>query len=293
MNDNHTIPIFILSLDVEMLWGPANSNDIALLEGKMHRNREAVQTIIQILDDYHFPATWAVVGHLFEESCTSEACLTSLNKARYHYKPDWYYDPYTDISTDPFYYGPDIIRMIQMSDTRHDIGYHSYSHPVFSDICRDMAEDELRAAERIRERWDLAMDSFVFPQDKVAHVDLLAKHGFTIFRGPPQRPKLKFIAPAVMPIKRGDVWEIPSSVYFLNLNWPRMLNIGTRIGLRKAMEKKEVFHMYLHPWSILLREDLATELRNVITDVASMRDEGAIDILTMHDYAKRLNDLKD
>lgn len=293
-----------MSIDTEMLWGPTTKSGKALLLGKGKEDREAIASILNIFKKYDIGATWAIVGHLFRDRCDRSDCLTSKNMSIYGYHPEWYHDPYSNCDLDSLHYGKDVVEMILSNSAGQEIGYHSYSHPNFKEIPREMAEDELAQAKGIRQDWGIEMKSFVFPLDKIAHVDLLPKYGFSIFRGglPRRRKDLssihrkvngainKIIAPPVDPRYQNDIWEIPSSMPFSDPQFPNSIQFRAKLGLNRAISSNRVFHIYLHPWDLLLYERLKDDLDTFIGYVASKRDDGALRVMTMGEYASSLSE---
>lgn len=300
-------PTFIFSIDMEMSWGPTEQRDKAILKGRAKEDREAIKRLLDITRDHAIPATWAIVGHLFLQECDKFSCLTAKNREEHGYTPEWYHDPHSDIVQHPLYYAADIIPQIISDATQHEIAYHSFSHPDFFKITRDMAEGEVAWVKRLRDEWGIKMESFVFPQNHVDHIDLLVSNDFKIFRSYVMgrsnglrkgvlrlydiiRERLS--AQPVMPIWRNGIWEIPASMYFCDPFFPRTLLPRSRRGLEKAIARNEIFHIYLHPWSLLEYDELASDVDKFLEIVASKRDQGQIAVRTMAELADELNDLK-
>jgi hypothetical protein len=297
-------PYFILSLDTEFLWGPTDESYKALLHRNAKDVRKAISLLLDLLRKYDIPATWAVVGHLFLDACDETSCLTWRNIMNHGYHRDWYQDPYSDIRRDPLYYGKDVIEKIVSDTERHEIGYHSFSHPRFSEISREFAEGEIREAKKIEKAWGIHFSSFVFPRNEVAHLEVLKEYGFTIFRGAPAVPRpifhgnlgktwnrsiAKIIAPPVMPAWRDGLWEIPSSMCFCDPQVPFSVLPKARLGLKRAMDNRMVFHAYLHPWNLVLYAGLYRDLEKFLAYVSSMQKRGWIECIPMGTYAELLS----
>ena len=128
-------PIFIISLDTELLWGYIaypSSEVVNLLKRDNKNGRGCIDLLLNLFEKHNIPATWAVVRHLFLDHCECEDGIPHKDMPRF--KEDWYSsDPYTDIQKDPLYYGKDIVEKILSSPVRHEIGYHSFSHVRFSE----------------------------------------------------------------------------------------------------------------------------------------------------------------
>lgn len=318
---------FILSLDVELLCGIINdpeskfkNRDINLLLNDDTKERGCVDALLNLLEKHCIPATWAVVGHLFLDHCECENGIPHEDMPRF--KEDWYsFDPCSDIQKSPLFYGRDIIENILANKIKHEIGYHSFSHVLFSECSREVAEAEIRISEKLAKNFGITIKSFVFPENKIGHVDVLKANGFEIYRGEngivlplasqffkarlPIRAgdirknysirtlhngMSKLIAPPVEPKWMDGIWEIRSSMFFCDPQVKFSVLPRARIGLCRAIRSKKVFHIFLHPYNLLLYPSLKDDLNNFLQIVAKKRDEGKIAIMTLGDIAEVLNE---
>lgn len=179
-------PNFIISLDTELFWGYAgypSSDVVSLMKNDNRKVRGCVDLLLSLFEKHNIPATWAVVGHLFLDHCECEDGIPHRNMPRF--RADWYSaDPCTDIQRDPLNYGKDIAEKILSNRIEHEIGYHSFSHVVFSEYRREVAEAEIKEGLKLaKKEFGLTLKSFVFPENKIGHVDILKKYGFKIYRG--------------------------------------------------------------------------------------------------------------
>jgi len=301
-------PVFLISLDTEMLWGPAGGQEgleqFNLIKRNENKMRNAISTLLDLFEKYNVSATWAVVGHLFLDHCDEETCLTKINMSKYGYKKSWYRDPYSNIEKDPLYYGKDIIEKIINNPINHELGYHSFSHVCFTNIPREMAEGEIKESKKIEKEWNIKFTSFVFPINEIAYVDILKDNGFKIYRG--KTPNLitnshdlickkieggisKFITPPIEPRWDNGIWEIQSSMIFFDSQIPQSLLLRFKIGLERTIKDKKVFNIWLHPWNLFCYERLTDDLEKMLKYVSKRRDEGKIDVMTMNEMADFLN----
>ena len=178
-------PIFIISLDVELMWGFAacpSHTDIGLLKRDDAKGRGCIDALLNIFEKHNIPATWAIVGHLFLDHCKKEDGMPHKTMPRF--KPDWYSaDPCTDLQKDPLYYGRDIVEKILSNQIGHEIGYHSFSHVVFSECSRKVAEAEIKIGNKLAKEFGITLKSFVPPENKIGDIDVLKENGFKIYRG--------------------------------------------------------------------------------------------------------------
>jgi peptidoglycan/xylan/chitin deacetylase (PgdA/CDA1 family) len=294
---------FILSLDLELLWGHKPPALQTLIHHNATQLRTTITTLLTTLDHYQIPATWATVGHLFTDHCTPDTCPTTTNRTIHHYTPDWYTDPHTNLTTDPLYYGPDIIQHILDSSTTHEIGYHSYSHPDFHHITPAMATTELDAIHTITHDWPtIHFKTFVFPYNHINHLTLLPPHGFTNYRSsqttynptdPPLTKKLtglkeKLTTPHTQPHHTHNLWNIPATMYFCDPQLPQSIPLRANHALHHAIKTHTLFHTWLHPWSLLLYPRLHHDLDNLLKHTATHIQNGDIEALTMGTYADQL-----
>jgi len=304
INGKFNRPIFIISLDTELIWGIVHTDADAnsLVNNKKHC-RGAIDTLLNIFEKHNIPATWAVVGHLFLDRCEEEDGMPHKDMPRF--KDDWYScDPCTDIKRDPLFYGRDIIEKILSSSVRHEIGYHSFSHVIFSECSKEVAEAEIREGIKLAKEFGITLKSFVFPQDKIGHLDVLKENGFRIYRGRifkrgnmNQKVPIRkingaidlIIAKPVEPRLMDGIWEIPSSMlFYAPFPFTHSLLPRAKIGINRAMRSNMIFHVWLHPQNLSHSPSLAKYLDNLFAFVSKKRNEGKIEVMTMGELASRL-----
>lgn len=308
MENYHSIehkPIFIMSLDVELLWGFRNGNALSRKSLLMKNGgiglRKCIDSLLDTLQMYRIPATWAIVGRLFldhplkdEDICCG---MRVPEQCRCNPHPD------SQISRDSLYYGKDIIQKIRSCSMKHEIGYHSFSHVLFSECSREVAEFEIGIAAKLGEEFGVELKSFIFPQHKIGHLDVLKRHGFIGFRGKyPSRYELTDALPIrkfkeavdklVVPLNQvryiDGLWEIPCNLLFSDPEIRWTLLPRAKLGLERAIRSKRVFHIFLHPWDLLEHSYLLKDLERFLRYVSERRDEGAIRVMTMRDLAEDL-----
>src|SRR5687767_9232224 len=102
--------VFVLSLDTELAWGSFDHTPVAAFANRYPDLRGTIRRLLDLFERYELSATWAVVGHLFLDSCqrggdgrAHPECL----RPQYRWYPhDWLgADPCTDRHTDPLWYG--------------------------------------------------------------------------------------------------------------------------------------------------------------------------------------------
>lgn len=299
-------PTFIISIDMEMMWSCIREPQSKWAKHQVNDNtngRGSVEILLNIFEKYDIPATWAIVGHLFLDSCHRENSIVHKNMPRFEER--WYsHDPATDIKRDPLYYGKDIIEKILSNKVGHEIGSHSFSHVPFSDCSREVAEAEIKESIEIAKSNGITLRSFVFPWNKIGHVDVLREYGFAIYRGTnipgryagrsiliraPMVVINSFVAHPTEPIWENGIWEIPSSMIFGETLIPFTLLFRAKAGIRRAIKHNSVFHIFLHPQDLLKNARLADKLDELLAFVAQKRDRGNLRVVTMGEFASSLN----
>jgi peptidoglycan/xylan/chitin deacetylase (PgdA/CDA1 family) len=298
-------PTFIISLDVELLWGAVlhpKEKIVDLMIDDEKKSRGNIDLLLSLFEKHNIPATWALVGHLFLDRCQKENGIPHPEMPRF--KDGWYsVDPCSDIEQDPLYYGRDIIEKVMASPVGHEIGYHSFSHVPFSECSREVAEAEVEAGLRVAGELGIALESFVFPYNKIGHVDVLKEKGFKIYRGQDlgtvmgqihpmgmvARAINKIVPPAVEPKWMGGIWEIPSSMPCVERAFHLPLLPRARMGIHRAIRWNKVFHIWLHPHDLLSYPPVARELDRLLAFVSEKRDEGKLTVATMGKLASYLN----
>ena len=295
--------IFIISLDTELIWGYVacpSLEEVSLMKNDDKKVRGCIDNLLNLFEKHNIPATWTVVGHLFLDHCECEDGIPHKNMPRF--KENWYSsDPCTDIKRDPLYYGKDIVEKILSNRIEHEIGYHSFSHVIFSECSREVAEAEIKEGIKLAKEFGISLKSFVFPQDKIGHVDVLREHGFKIYRGEENKRGKKsqnilirkfnsaideIITSPVEPKWMNGIWEIPSSMIFYDPLIKFSLVPRAKIGLYRAIRSKKVFHIFLHPHNLLRYSSLKDDLDKFLGIVSKKRDEGKIEVTTMGELAE-------
>ncbi|MFW6196700.1 MAG: polysaccharide deacetylase family protein [Thermoplasmatota archaeon] len=303
-------PYFLITLDTELGWGPTSIEGMKFLKRNEKEAKKVIPKILSILKENNISATWAIVGHLFLEECSKEDCLTWKNK-KDNYDPKWYEDPYSNKEKDPLFYCPDLIEDVLNSKIKQEIGYHSFSHPKFNQINKDMAEDEIKMSKKIEKDWNIELKSFVYPTDEKAYVDILGKYDFNIYRRKPiwysDRTHFKNLIeglgnlnpPPVTPVFKNGLWSINTSMIYYDSLIP-FFPIEARVpftslpcakmGLNRAIKEKSIFHIFLHPWNLLTTEKLEYNLNSFLKYVSKRINNNNIKNVTMNELVDELDE---
>jgi len=304
--------VFIVSIDTELIWGfnhllffKEYRSYVEKISGIISgRSRRNVKKLLQLSEKYDIPFTWAVVGHLALDSCecVNGVAHPDMPRPEGFKAGDWYaHDPCSNYREAPLWYAPDIVEELASSQVPQDIGCHSFSHVNFQEASRKVAEAEVRKCKEVLAGYGVTPVSFVFPRNRVAHVDVLAQEGFKIYRFKAGR-ELKLprflrrkvvykLYDAISPITgepRVDegVVAVPGTLLFQT---PRRWEVpilveAARRGLRIVGEKGGVFHLTMHDY---LESDLLLKgLESILRVARELRVRGVLETASMADLVK-------
>ena len=224
-------------------------------------------------------------------------------------------DPCTDITSDPLWYGDDLVDLIRASRVPQEIGSHSFSHLIFGDPgCSALAaETDVAACVRAADERGIELRSFVFPRNAEGHHEVLRDHGFGAFRGedptwfgglrgPVKRAAhlvdqaLGIAPPVSTPAEvLPGLWNVPGSMLLLHrAGVRRLIPFRSRVakarrGMRRAVATGRVFHLWTHPENLVGdRAGMFAALRAILEDVAALRERGAIRVMTMGQVVREI-----
>ena len=205
--------MFVISIDIDV-----GSKELGVInEGKNDANvnryiseysigeieEHALLLFVELFNDLEIPVTFAVRGQL------------------------------TEVDDSPF-------KLLRKSSVKYDIGAHGYYHRQFKDLSYSEAENELEMISVSMKKLGIIPRSFVFPNNSVAHLNLLEKYGYKCYRSYGD-----FMKDCMYIEKWGQLYDVHPSLY---------LNQGINpIFLKKivdiAVTKKLPFHIWFHLWN--------------------------------------------
>lgn len=180
----------IISADFEMAWAWRFTKTGADYINKARQERQNLPYVLEILEEFKIPITFATVGHLLLKQCKKgdHDWMARISHFDDHWKfidGDWYkHDPYSNYKDAPEWYAPDLIEIIIKSKVDHEIGSHTFSHIDFSykNCSPEVAEDEILACEKAAKSYGLDLKSMVFPGGTWGNIEILKKHNIKIYR---------------------------------------------------------------------------------------------------------------
>lgn len=239
-----------ISIDLELAWGNWDNLQQRHVDHIEQLDRQIVGRLVQLLDRYEIPVTWAFVAALLDP------CSAKGQPGGEH-----------------LWYAPDVIERINNAAVKHDLGSHGGRHRYFDVLDVRGADEELAFARAIHEEHGLPFISFVFPRNKVAKTALLEKHGIRVYRGEdvawhqhirsrfePAGRLANFVDKAlptaphtVLPERSDGLTNVPGSLLFFGREGLRRFvptgSMRRKLakGMAAAVSSGRVFHLWFHP----------------------------------------------
>jgi len=298
----------VVSLDAELAWGYHDLDPFP--SEKFRWARDSWLWLLDALENYEVPATWAIVGHLFLEECNG---VHEDHAA----PPGWFQrDPGGKAGDHPHWFGPELIEAVLDSPVDHEVASHSFSHLEFGaeTTSREMARAEVAAAVDAAHDWGIDLESFVFPRNEVDHLGVLADMGFRNYRAPAGRRLTRepiagvaklvdygvgLTAPTPSRPTIGDHGLVrhPASQYlFAFEKSPRAVlspvqsePVVSRVrkGLERVARHGGILHLWFHP-NELRSDDDRTRVGKVLAAIDRKRRRGNVEVETMSSVGRRV-----
>jgi len=304
--------LFILSLDTEIAWGTYGEKALLSRRASFDQDRALIRRLLDLLDHYQIPATWAVVGHLFLDQCDGHPDVLQP-----HYgwadQPDSRRDPCTDIQRNPWYYGADIIAAIRGAKTTHEIGTHTFTHVMAGDpaVTPEIWVSQMKKIVELHAEHGLAVRSIVYPQNKIKYVEGLPDYGIIAYRGdernwhsglPGQLHRGMHLVDYTLglrpptydltTLRAGDrLVNLPASQFLMGYDGVRrFIPLASRVrearlGLDQAERLDHLYHLWFHPFNLGSSEEMFTGLEAILKEAAMRRDQGRLRVMTMEQAA--------
>ncbi len=303
---------FTISLDTELAWGWIDSPKRKLYDPLFRSARENVDRLLELFDKYNIPATWAVVGKMIDYEGASEShdrfqvsdFYPGLDSRSLYSNSDLHNEHFSLLLF------PEVIDKIRNSRAAHEIGAHSYSHIVFTSVSeehREIIDKDLSRMVTSLKAYGISPDSFVFPRNKVGHLDLLKSYGFKRYRDKDPildhktsiLDKLLNNLIQILPISpqvgkaeydANGLIKIPGGLLFrqthlgLKKNIPISLTTAKAImGLKSAYKKNGIFHLWFHPFNFGTNtEKHFKAFEKVLSKASTLRAQDKLEIKTMN-----------
>lgn len=303
---------FLLSLDTEQAWGYHDCFDWKLFSRDGKREQQAVERLLEILDEFDLTATWAVLGILFRRQLDA---MPSDNG----FKKNAAFEQLLR-SNHPLVLGDRIIAALLAKRHRHEIAFHGYTHRVFDERLMSKAEAEFEVQQWLEAAKSSSVipKAVVFPRNRIGHLELLRRYGMLCYRGEELLPRaysLPVLGKALRWLHHNSVAmctplahkpvvdscgmvNLPSSRWLFGFNRKldrlfdatglhtlRLRKIAK--GIRRAAREKKVIHLWAHPHEFHTEKDFE-KLRYLFSQVAEEISAGRMESVGMTELAENV-----
>ncbi len=315
---------FVLSLDLELMWGVRDKKTIANYGANILGVRQAVPRLLEHFARHRLGCTWATVGLLFFEE--RAALLAALPDLRPGYA-ERNLSPYDDLDRigeterdDPYHFGLSLIRQIAAAPGQ-EIATHTFAHFYCLEPGQTVIEfgADLTAAGNAARAIGITLESIVFPRNQfnADYLEACRAAGLIAYRGQ-ERSRLYAagrhnretllkrgarLADAYLnlsgshgaePVARDGIVDIPSSRFLrpwsARLAELEPLRLRRILGaMRHAARRGEMFHLWFHPhnFGVNQNQNFAV-MKRIATEAGRLREAHGWPALTMAEAARRV-----
>lgn len=320
--------LFVVSLDLELLWGVLDKDWRDSYRSSVLGGREAIPRILALFERYRIRATWAVVGLALcegrDEALERLGDLRSRPAAPGETLGDYLRNRTgRSESEDPAHFAPSLVRRIYGAEGQ-EIGTHTFTHYHCLEPGADAAgfEADLRAAAAVARDRGYPSRSLVLPRNQARpdFLPVLARSGIECYRGTPrgsgiyaprsedrQGPLTRALrlADAYLPLggaldreaarrTGNDPVDVPASRFLRPcLSGSRFLE-GLRARrivreIETAARRGRAYHLWWHPHNFGSRTELClTLLEEILEAAARARDSWGMVSASMGEAARIL-----
>ncbi len=314
---------FVLSLDLELMWGVRDRRTVASYGANILGVRQVVPRLLDLFARNKLACTWATVGMLFFDN--RDALIAALPEERPAYD-DPRLSPYGDIARignseveDPHHYALSLIRRIAEAP-HQEIATHTFSHFYCLEAGQTLSafRADLAAACRVAEAEGLRLQSIVFPRNQFNgdYLEACRAAGLIAWRGNERGRMYRAeaqsaeglakrggrLADAYLnlsgvngshPVARGGMADVPSSRFLRP--WSARLAVLEPLRLRRilgamrhAARRGEVFHLWFHPHNFGIEQDHNfAVMARIAIEAVRLREAHDWPALTMAEAARR------
>lgn len=217
-----------------------NINDFLTERAVGKIEEQVIPLLLKAFDELEFPATFAVRGQLAEVENS-------------------------------------IINQILESNARHEIASHGYSHRVFTALSEFEADEELRMISVGMKKFGITPKSFVFPKNKVSHLEVLERYGYLSFRA-----EGTSFRDGMYVEKCGNLFNVHPSLFsdFYGSFFSKKI-------IDLAVKYAAPLHIWFHPWNLgsspaVTAKRITKGLMPLIQHAIKKKNQGLLKFETMY-----------
>ena len=285
----HNKPGILISIDFEMGWGFSDYFNMPIKDHfrALDNVPMIVSNTLKMLLNRNLKATWATVGAL------SLSSLDDYNRAVLmapKYRDKRLNIDYCKINEyGKYYFAPQLIDLI-LNTNDQELASHSFSHIYFKEpgISReDFVEDLKTFIDRWKSKYNLKIDSYVFPRNQIVYTDVLKEFNILRWRTNEKGwyyncntksdstylPRLMRLIDSVNMISKraceNRAYNCRSSL-FLRFNLPEALWLMHLAKLKKELSNlnnDELYHLWWHPHNLGANPKRSLERLKQVLDI--------------------------
>ena len=279
---------FVISIDLELIWGFIHRPDFKKFTESVRNVRKTLPRLLQLLSVFDVGVTIAAVGQLMTPDPPEET-------ARQYGLPL------------ELFWARDLIGSVDQG--KHEIGIHGHRHRFFDELSEAQAEEDINLAIESARSLDVQVESMVFPQNRIHHLQIAQRCGIRFYRGVDpwwfnrlpsvlRRPAhladqmLGLRPPVVCAQSVAGVVQlinIPGSMILMSRDGVRkMIPIAARVkkikrGIDRAISSGRIFHLWFHPHNLSCDSDaMLAALKEILDYANAKRSAGQLAIKTMN-----------
>ncbi|QQR86180.1 MAG: polysaccharide deacetylase family protein [Flavobacteriales bacterium] len=182
---------FVISLDLELMWGVRDHRTIADYGAHVRGVKEAIPAMLDLFDEFGVRATFATVGLLFKPDKQGMLSASPALKPSY---ADANLSPFNghfgqvgqSEADDPHHFGTSPLHMIA-ARRQHEIATHTWSHYYCLEPGQTVEQfkADLACANTVAKEQGHMIRSIVFPRNQYAptYLEACAEQGLKCYRG--------------------------------------------------------------------------------------------------------------
>jgi hypothetical protein len=178
------------------------------------------------------------------------------------------------------------ITVLKDYSIKHDIGAHGYSHRTFTSLTDAQAEEELKKISVGMKRLGIEPKSFIFPKNRIAHLDKLEQFGYISYRG-----DVGFKNDRLGVVKVGGLYNICPSFFLGSSPYPALIYKLIDYSAGRGLP----CHFWFHPAdlghdSFSIKRKIDRLIFPLLNHAKKAQKKGALSFETMTSIVSRIEE---